>query len=196
MAGWLPGWLAPNNASWTPTVALQHRTSVVFVSGVLRSHVSPTKLGVCSPSFVPFLSCVSCPCIGRFSAFSRLPLRRFRSVCSRVCSRGPGCTVTRCTLRCASPAHPRAFPQSTSQLPSLWGSPRAGWRIRRVSRGMQPRLCLQPAPQQLAARPLHSLSPPRRPSDSPPSGAFCSLAPQWIATRASNPARAALSPPT
>jgi hypothetical protein len=63
-----------------------------------------------------------------------------------------------CTLRCALPAHTRPFLQSASQqLRSSRGSPRARSRIRRVSRGMQPRLCLQPAPPQ-----LHSLTPRRQ----------------------------------
>jgi hypothetical protein len=57
-----------------PTVALEHHTSVVFVSSVLRSHVKafprsaalprnlrpPHEVRGRSPSFVPFLSCVHC----------------------------------------------------------------------------------------------------------------------------------------
>ena len=94
-----------------PTVALEHHTSVVFVSSVLRSHVKafprsaalprnlrpPHEVRGRSPSFVPFLSCVHCRIIAAFAA---------------ACSRRQGCSVAhaaRCTLRCAPPAHPRAF---------------------------------------------------------------------------------------
>jgi hypothetical protein len=78
-----------------PTVALEHHTSVVFVSSVLRSHVKAfprsaalprnlrphTKLGVAAHRLYRFsvvFTAVYRPLL------SSLPRRRFRSVCSRV----------------------------------------------------------------------------------------------------------------
>jgi hypothetical protein len=176
---------------WRPAVTCQS------VSPALPH--SPTKLGVCSPSFVPFLSCVKCPYRLLLSSVSLAPpLSQRLQPRAAVARRGCSVAHTRSTLRCAPPAHPRPFPQSASQqLRSSWGSPRARWRIRRVSRGMQPRLCLQLAPPQLAARPLHSQNPPRRPSHPLPQGLFAALIPpKLIATRTKNPARTPLSPST
>jgi hypothetical protein len=203
-------WRVASRPLTRPTVALQHRTSVVFVSCVLRSHMSkrfprsaalPHEVRGRSPSFVPFLSCVNCPyrpllsSVSLSAAFAGL---QPRAAVWRGCSVAHRHAVAQHRLRCAPPANPRAFSQSASQqLRSSWGSPSAGWRIRRVSRGMQPRVRVQPAPPQLAARPLHSQAPPRRPSHPLPQGLFATLIPpKLIATRTKNPARTPLSPST
>ena len=194
-----------------PTVALEHHTSVVFVSSVLRSHVkafpallhSPaicgrhTKLGVAAHRLYRFsvvLSAVSAASLVSPSPplSQRLqPRAAGGKAAASHTPRAARCAVHRLHTHALSP-RARAGSCAPRGAVLTQGGVFVVFRAAcsRVS-ACNPRL------RSFAPRPLHSQTPPRRPSHPLPQGIFAALTPpKWIATRTKNPARTPLSSST
>ena len=193
-----------------PTVALEHHTSVVFVSSVLRSHVKafprsaalprnlrpPHEVRGRSPSFVPFLSCVHC----RISAASLVspspPLSQ--RLQPRAAGGKAAASHTPRAARCAvHRLHTHALsPRARAGSCAPRGAVLTQGGVFVVFRAACSRVsACNPRLRSFAPRPLHSQTPPRRPSHPLPQALFAALTPpKWIATRTKNPARTPLSP--